>query len=325
LYWDDNGSDLSRYAGGFEPGFDSPVSDFGVIAYGPEPSNAHPLVFSCQDGSYGFAGLTPGLYVIEPPDLGTCSRNNCPRRLPEALEEGQLELVTIGDSVPVLGDPVTFPERVAELFSSLADVESVNAAVSGTESSDWLPGGSYFEAARPDLDDADIVMISLGGNDVLNFAVFADLSDPLGALAEAQAIVDQIIVNIRAITAEIRDSNPDVDVVFCLYPDYSTATQTYPWSDLSVLPPGVVTNLLVRARDQITPEDELIVVDLFELTADLPAPLDDYLADELHFNDAGHDLYAHEIFRALGGVIVGDSPLASEPVSDNEQSYGYLP
>lgn len=166
----------------------------------------------------------------------------------------------------------------------------------------------------------------MGGNDVLNFASTADLSDLGALLMGAQATVDQVATNVRAVAAEIRVENPEADVVFCLYPDYSQATQTSPWSDLSFIPSGIVSGLLVRARDNFEPQDDIILVDLFGLTPDLPAALDDYLADALHFDDIGHDLYAHEVFRALGGVIVGPSPLATAPVSpgDNRQDFGYV-
>ena len=65
--------------------------------------------------------------------------------------------------------------------------------------------------------------------------------------------------------------------------------------------------------------------DLLGLTSQLPYPLDDALADGIHFNDTGHDLYAHQVFRALGGVIVVTSPLSSDPVANNRQDFGYVP
>ena len=87
----------------------------------------------------------------------------------------------------------------------------------------------------------------------------------------------------------------------------------------------MITTLLARARDSFTPEDDIVLVDLLGLTPDLPVPLDDYLADPLHFNDLGHDLYAHEVFRALGGVIVGESILATPPVAlRSQQNFGYI-
>lgn len=320
VYRDVDGGDRSRYAGGFSPP-DTPLEGVALRLLGSELE-----LESCPLGDYVFPAPS-GLYVVAPEaHEGDCSQRNCATRFPNAIEEGLVKIVTLGDSVPVQGAAETFPDRVAELVSALADVEEVNLAVSGTQSSDWIPGGTQFEQVRDELVDADVVLVSLGGNDVLNFASTADLSDLAALLTGAQATVDQVATNVRDIAAEIRVANPDADVVFCLYPDYSQATGTPPWSDLGFLPPGVVSSLLVRARDSFAPEDDIVLVDLFGLTPELPIALDDYLADALHFNDVGHDLYAHEIFRALGGVIVGPSPLASQPVppGDNRQDFGYV-
>lgn len=320
VYRDVDASDLSRYAGGFSRP-DTPIEGTTLRLLGSDLE-----VESCPSGDYTFPA-PDGLFVVAPQaHEGECSQRNCATRFPDAIEEGLVKIVTLGDSVPVLGATETFPARFAELVSGLVDVEELNLAVSGTESSDWTPGGSRFEQVREELIDADVVLVSVGGNDVLNLAATADLNDPLGLLMSAQATVDQVASNVREIAAEIRVENPDADVVFCLYPDYSQATETPPWSDLGILPPGIVSGLLVRARDNFTPEDDIVLVDLFGLTPQLPLPLDDYLDDALHFNDVGHDLYAHEVFRALGGVIVGGSPLATEPVAadDNRQDFGYV-
>ncbi len=320
VYRDADGSDRSRYAGGFARP-DTPLEGVALRLLGSDLE-----LESCPGGDYTFAA-PEGLYVVAPEaHEGDCSQRNCTTRFPDAVEEGFVKIVTLGDSVPVLGATETFPARVAELVSALVDVQEVNLAVSGTQSSDWTPGGTRFEQVRDELTDADVVLVSLGGNDVLNFASTADLGDLGALLMGAQATVDQVAANVRDIAAEIRVENPDADVVFCLYPDYSQAMQTPPWSDLGFLPPGIVSGLLVRARDNFAPEDDIVLVDLFGLTPALPLPLDDYLDDALHFNDVGHDLYAHEVFRALGGVIVGPSPLATTPVNpeDNRQDFGYV-
>jgi lysophospholipase L1-like esterase len=324
LYLDENASDQSLYAGGFEAGVDTPVAGATVrLASGAGFTET----VTCDDGRYGFPDLDDGIYVLLPePVADGCSLRNCPRRLPAALEEGALNLLTIGDSVPVEGHPVTFPRRVADLFSAVVEVGNGNVAVSGSVSSEWLPGQPYFESRlRPALDQADVVVISLGGNDVLRFISTVDFTDLTAALAGANATVDQIVANVRAIAGEIRQVEPDIDVVFCLYVDYSLATNTSPWSSTAFLPAGVVTSLLERARDQITPDDDFVLVDLLEVSQDLPMPLDDYLVDSLHFNDAGHTLYAYEVFRALGGVIVGDLPLPTDRPFDNERSFGFVP
>lgn len=319
-YVDTDDSDRSRYAGGYSD-VDMPIEGKELELLGSDV----PVFETCPNGEY-HVPVEEGIYVVAPLEhQAACSQRNCVERFPEAVREGVVKIVTVGDSVPVLGAAVTFPTRVAEIVSAVADVEDTNLAVSGTESSEWVPGSFYFEGARDELADADVVLVSVGGNDVLAFASTVDFNDLGAALEGAQQTVDQVVTNVLAIKDEIRSFNADVDILFCLYPDYSKATMTPPWSNLDILPPGVVPSLLVRARDNFSAEDDVVLVDLFGLTTSLPRPLDDYLDDALHFNGLGHDLYAHEVFRALGGTIVGESPLATEPVSDNRVDYGYVP
>lgn len=322
VYVDENASDRSRYVGGFEDGSDTPLPDMELRVFGSQLD----LLVTCEDGRYQVPNLDPGAYVVGlVANEAYCSRRNCPRRLPAALEEGLVKIVTIGDSVPVVGDPVTFPSRVGDLMAELADVEQLNSAISGTVSDDWLPSGGPFEQLRGELADTDVVVISLGGNDVLDFVSTADLNDLAATLAGAQATVDQVLENVRDIAAEIHVENPDIDVVYCLYPDYSLATNTAPWSNLAFLPPGVVTALLARVRDSITPQDDFVLVDLLAMTEHLPGPLDAYLADSLHFNNAGHELYAREIFRALGGVVVGAPLLGDTWPFEDRHDFGLVP
>ena len=40
--------------------------------------------------------------------------------------------------------------------------------------------------------------------------------------------------------------------------------------------------------------------------------LDDVLYDDLHFNSQGHQIYAEQIFRALGGAEVGGEGLGTD-------------
>jgi hypothetical protein len=48
-------------------------------------------------------------------------------------------------------------------------------------------------------------------------------------------------------------------------------------------------------------------------------------ADGIQFNEFGQGVYTREVFRVLGGVIVGPSPLATEPASNNRRDSRYVP
>lgn len=326
VYVDTNNNDQSTYVGGYEDGTDTPIAGAQLTLFSSTGTQA---ATTCEDGRYGFAGLSDGVHLVAAePSEQPCTQRNCTKQLPVAIESGQVTMLTIGDSVPVLGDAFTFPGRVANLLGELAEVEDRNEAVSGSKSTEWIPGTSYFEQrVRPNLADTDLVVISVGGNDVLELISSVDLGNIIQVLAEAEILVADIAENVRTIKTEIHAENPDVDVVYCIYVDYSLATETSPWDLTEFLPAGTIHDLLVQARELVEADDELIVVDLLEASQTLPMALDDYLADALHFNDAGHTLYAEEVFKALGGVLLGPSPLSGAPITPlgTEHSYGYSP
>jgi len=326
VYIDTNLSDQSTYVGGYEDGTDSPIAGAELTLISADGTQT---ATTCEDGRYGFAGLSDGVHLVAAEPTGDpCTQRNCTERLPVAIESGQVTMLTIGDSVPVVGDATTFPARVATLLGTLASVDDRNEAVSGSKSTQWIPGANYFEQrVRPNLADTDLVVISVGGNDVLELVSTADLGNIGQVLAEAEILVAEIAENVRTIKTEIHAENPDIDVVYCIYVDYSLATETSPWDLAGFLPPGTIHNLLVQARELVEADDDLIIVDLLEASKTLPMPLDDYLADSLHFNDAGHTLYAEEVFLALGGVLLGPSPLSGVPNTPlgTQHSYGYSP
>jgi lysophospholipase L1-like esterase len=236
--------------------------------------------------------------------------------LPDAVAEGSVNMVTFGDSVPVQGDPSMFPDRIVEKLSELVTVNSTNVAIGGTISTDWLPGTSNFEQVLvPHLADADLIVISLGGNDVMGYAANA-MSDPAGIAGAVDGLNDFLISvmgNVMAIVAEIRVHNPDVDIVYCLYPNYAKSDM---WSSVvpamfQTLVTDLVTTGLDLVRESIPSEEDVVLMDLYGATADVD--LDLYLFDQLHFNDAGQDLYADEILKVLGFVHVEGGTTVSAP------------
>ena len=237
--------------------------------------------------------------------------------------------MTFGDSLPVEGSSPFFPERLADLLAPLAEVESENVARGGSISTQWLPGTTFFEnRLLPQVGDADLIIASIGGNDIMGHIDAGALADPEGALAEIEVLVGEIVENVVAIADALREENPDVDFLYCLYVDYGSATSTYPWSVADqFLAEGAIAALLESALVQVPKDSNLIIADLFGASQALDDPLDDYLYDSLHFNDRGQTLYAEEIFKVLGGVLIGESPLGGEPRSPLglEKTYSFAP
>ncbi|MCB9544407.1 MAG: SGNH/GDSL hydrolase family protein [Myxococcales bacterium] len=324
LYTDQDGADETRYAATREAD-DPPVNRPFEVLTPTGPKAVQP----CEDGSYAFTDMEDGPAMVVPPaDAGRCSRRNCPRGFAAAVAGGSAVVVTMGDSIPVVGDRPLFPSRLVTLFEGLAEIDSRNVAVAGSTSPEWLPGQPNFERRlRPEMADADLVIISIGGNDILaymsNPALLANV--PM-AIAGAKDLVVEIVGRVQLIMQAIREVNPDADILYCLYPDYTQATTHQLWGLAGrLIGAGTMREVLETALAAIPDDEELLVADMLNGFAGLDVGL--YLYDALHFNDLGQTRYAEEIFQTLGGVYLGPSPLGGEPRSPlgAEQSYGFVP
>ena len=130
-----------------------------------------------------------------------------------------------------------FPSRLATLIGDLADVDNRNVAVPGSLSTQWVPGTGYFEdKVKPNVADADVIIISVGGNDITSSLDISALQNIDKAIEDTYQLVSDIVENIRSMATEIRSINPDVDIVYCLYVDYGTAIPTMGASPPSFYP-----------------------------------------------------------------------------------------
>ena len=76
-------------------------------------------------------------------------------------------------------------------------------------------------------------------------------------------------------------------------------------------------NVLRGMRRTFADVDGLVLTDIWGATEG--EDITPYLIDPLHLSDAGADLYAAQVFLALGGVRVGPEPLGLE------RSFGFAP
>ncbi len=178
-------------------------------------------------------------------------------------------------------------------------------------------------------------MITIGGNDLMELLSDTSslLADIPAAVAEARRIIQQVITNLKEMIEAIRVINPDVDIAFCLYPDYTQATGTL-WQTINTLVgQGELALMLEEARASFPSEEHnLILVDVYGAAKGIP--LKDYLwtqpngqLDLLHFGAKGQVLYAEELFKSLGGILIGDSPLGelgTSPIG-TERDFGFVP
>jgi len=311
VFGDLDDSSLSVYAS--EPSESDEMQEGWLVNLLPEEIETT----TCDNGEFSFSSLAEGVYVL---DMGTggqaCTTRNCPIRFADAVKSGKVRITTFGDSVPKVGSDYLFPLRLQNILGEIVEVQNRNVAIPGSRSVDWVPGKYNFDQElAPLLEDTDVLIASIGGNDVTQYA-----SEVLSSGQVMEVLnggvndkLMEILGNVVGIFDEARKINPDMDLVYCLYPNYANSTQ---WDDFLGAAGGlgfdvksIVSGLIVEALDQVRNEmpDEpgMILVDMYGALGD--ADISHLLYDQLHFNDDGHQLYAEEIFRALGGVIVGQS------------------
>ncbi len=327
IYVDTDSSDASWFEGGMGAS-DTPMAGVGVelLGWGGWSRTAT----TCDDGSFGFSDVAPGVYVVKAGLAAdaVCTSRNCQRRFPEAVREGAVVMTTIGDSVPVIGDYPRFPARLAAFIGGVANVDNRNVAVAGTVTTDWLPGTlNYNQLLMTNVAETDLLVISLGGNDILNYV--NQVATQPGGLNDLDAAIDgvmqlvvDIVDNVQTIVDGARSANPDIDVVYCLYPNYGQAETTIPWNLAGyVLGEETMIELLNNARNAV-PRDGIILADMFAAFEGLP------LDDSLHFNHYALTHYAESVFQTLGGVFLGDTPFpdhGGESELGLEQIWGIAP
>jgi lysophospholipase L1-like esterase len=255
----------------------------------------------------------------------TCTSNNMPRRFADAMLEGQVTVVSFGDSVPHWGPTPWFPARLEAILDEFVDAEDVNIAVPGSTSVDWLPGGAHFGRLSAAVEDADLAVFSLGGNDVtfyLSDFVEVDPAELLENIDYYLGLLDakiaEIADNLKAIIASVRAVNPDIDIVWFIYPNYAWNDYWAPY--LGEWAP-FVRPLLDERLDTIRFLMSRSDVMLADMHAAIPGEeVAGLMVDELHLNAAGHARYAEELFLLLGGITVGADTRSSRGLN---RSYGF--
>ncbi|HPB51334.1 MAG TPA: SGNH/GDSL hydrolase family protein [Myxococcota bacterium] len=302
---------------------DTPVAGVPVVMLAPNEDAG----VTCEEGYHYFAPesdttFTDGVRVVRI-DAPPCrvTSHNVARRTPIALADGRWKMLVMGDSIPRMGSTEGnyFFDYVAEYLQDFGDIEIENVAFAGTESAHWLPDLANFQTkVLPKLSETDVVFISLGGNDIMH-----SMSDaPQGAtLLDLLNIVEEAITtvetNLTAIFDAIREQNPDVDIVWLIYPNYAESDL---WMQSTGSYAEMVANFfeekLIGIMSWASGIDGLLLVDLFSrLSKD---ELDASLADELHYNAGGHRILADELFKILGGVLIS----GGEPTIGGERFIG---
>lgn len=241
----------------------------------------------------------------EPAAGGERSRGEAGRERPraEAPLEGGERVVFVGDSLAVEAPP-NYPELLPGALERRAPgIAVANLAEPGTTAADWLPGSPLFtERLRPELGRADLLVVTLGGNDLQEALGGRDGLDSLAtdpaSTGNAVDAVERFERRLERLFAAVRRMAPGTAIAYVGYPDYSRASvwqQAAGASGTLALRIGLAS--LLEAARSAGPD---LVVEMDEPTAE--AGVDSLLADSEHLNAAGHELYATELARALAGT-----------------------
>jgi len=279
--------------------------DFGlpdVYVHLFDKSGNSSLAKTDADGDYTFKGLQPASYFVFaeiPKDAESCTSHNNVVALREWFKKGSIKYVTFGDSTTVYGDPVPYPSRLNSMLQAFFNVDFNNVGVSGSTTSDWLPGtNSYYDKNVGLFKDADLIVVSLGGNDLAGGAQDYDIN-------EAKAAMKQAEINIGTILSALRTLNHGAVIVVTIYPNYSLADQywlQYVSSDWIGLIQVGMDAMIRDMRTYLSNIPYVILADCYMSFKGLD--MNDYMHDPIHPNGNGHQLYAETVFSALGGVVV---------------------
>jgi hypothetical protein len=181
-------------------------------------------------------------------------------------------------------------------------VEVANLAEPGTSSADWLPGTPLFdERLAPALADADLVLITVGGNDLQDAIGATDGVEALGTGAAAAdsafGAIERSGRNMSKTFAAIRRINPRAKIAYVAYPDYSAASAWQQNGSGATLALGVGLGALLDAARGAGPD---AVVDMLAETGARKGGIDPLLADDPEYlGPEGHRFYAERIAASL--------------------------
>ncbi len=316
VYADGNASSLTDLVQGLD-GKDGPLPGVPVDLFG---GGELFQISTDWDGRARFEGLPDGLFLLQPRVEGDpqCTSRNTAARLAGLLAAGigRVVYVALGDSTPVYGAAQPYPERLGAMLKSFfPEAETRNLAHVGSTTWDWLPGHWAFEGARSAIAEADLITVSLGGNDLQALAGL-DFTDLTAALEAAKQMIEQTLDNVALIVAAIREIAPQADIVWTVYPNYARSKkwlEYVPPTYLGVLQSGFEIAIGMM-REGLAENPGLLIADVAEEWAD--EDIEPYMYDPIHVNDVGAESYAGVVFRTLGGVLLPED-------AGRERLFGY--
>lgn len=243
--------------------------------------------------------------------------------LPASAEADYKNLLLLGDSITygygLEGDRDSCPSYGNQLKNYLGITGSsfTNAAVNGDTSADLL---ALLPSLTDKVSDADLIVISIGGNDLLRLLwnavtavsgqgwtyndVAAGLSDPayvakIAKYVTLEAITSAITgyaVNLALIVSFIRQNNPYAEVIFLA--QYDPMSGAAALEDIGVITSGAIS-LLNAAMKSTTRTGDCIYLDIFTPFEGNGPEWTNITAGDIHPNKTGHGMIYKYIVNYL--------------------------
>jgi lysophospholipase L1-like esterase len=260
-------------------------------------------------GALAAAAILAGCGGDDPGSDATSAEKPARDEQPEPILDDNANVVLIGDSLATVVPPTyadLLPQAAAE--RGARGVTTSNLAEPGTTTEDWLPGTPLFEERlRPALTDAEVVLVSVGGNDLQEALGGGDgIGASAGAVDQAEAAfdaVDRSGRNLSRTFEAIRRESPDTAIAYVGYPDYSSSGV---WQEqigfTRSLALGTGLSALREAAEGAGPD---ALIDMTTATGDYEDGVDPLLADIEYLSPEGHEFYAEEIASELTAPPAG--------------------
>lgn len=211
----------------------------------------------------------------------------------------RLSYVVLGDSI-AYGSGLVNPVEACygKIVADTCDFDYQNFSIPGSTTDALLlvlEGEPVIEAVR----GADIISISIGGNDFLMSNIMGLMFDSIvmGDYSEFDKIAETNYVNLCEIMSIIRAVNPDALVLLqTLYnPQEGYVREPYQYGA------DCINNGILRYAEE-NPENIAVV----DVAATLGDDMDNFATDAVHPSAKGNELIAREVLSTLNSLGVTD-------------------
>ena len=213
----------------------------------------------------------------------------------------------------VLGDSIASGYGLEDIYNSYSALIAKekhyalsNDAVPGHTTADLLWVVCHDEIARQGLEVADLVIISIGGNDILRLlgdsdtAVLIDIMSNGTNSEYVRKAVDNAKEKLLFSCMEIRSLNPDVSII--LQTQYNPLYAHEQYKQLAPLADTlspIFTDIIAHVSDQL---DNIRVADIYTAFDNYYKEMQDYniiQSDGIHPSEQGHALIAQVILKEI--------------------------